>query len=246
MKSHGLELLGSFSVPSVSVLPSNSEFDAQLIYLTTNHHLYYANNGAWIDLYEFGAARINSVNASAITGVINAANLPTGLSTGLVVTATQITRFLLTISDVSLGNSVLQVDTNQLYYVVDLDHLDSEAGYSSVSSKLSRINITDTSKVLTLSDCDGTKILTNHGAIDPVLVYLPDGQDGLRVNAIVATQEYMRFQAKPTEYIRYLTTLSIQGGYITTEAIGSQLQLDWVANGWMVSIVGENWYIETS
>lgn len=75
-------------------------------------------------------ANIDTTNASNITsGTINIARLPAAAIERLVPVADQAARFALTTATVQLGDTVKQVDTDLMYYVVDELNLDSAAGY---------------------------------------------------------------------------------------------------------------------
>lgn len=71
----------------------------------------------------------SNLDASKLTGTVPISSLPSGALERLVAVQNQTARFALTSSDVQLGDTVKQVDTGILYYVVDTDHLDSAAGY---------------------------------------------------------------------------------------------------------------------
>lgn len=252
MKSYGLELLGNITIKEVSVLPTWSlSYEKQILYLTTDKHMYYANNVEWVDLYEFDSSRIISIDASKISGIISPENIPSDVFGTFVAVANQAARFSLTATpsgDVSLGDTVLQQDTGNMYYVIDLDNLDSELGYSSAALAFSRVNNTflDSPVTLLSTDCIGTKTFTNTGATNEVIMLLPPGEDGFRVNAIVTTSNLFTFKASEFETIRYLDVISKLNGYITSSTVGHQLQLEWSGTQWVASIIGENWSIETS
>lgn len=72
---------------------------------------------------------ITSVNASAIEGVINIANLPAGALERLHVVANDTARFALTTATVQTGDTVKVTDTGKMYFVKDDSKLNSEAGY---------------------------------------------------------------------------------------------------------------------
>ena len=78
---------------------------------------------------------LTSLNASQITtGTIDIARLPSGALERLVIVDDLAARFALTTDDVQLGDTVKQADTGVMYYVKDIDHLDSAAGYEPYSA----------------------------------------------------------------------------------------------------------------
>lgn len=73
---------------------------------------------------------IPQVDASVVTtGTLPISVLPQGALERLVKVADEEARFALTTGDVQLGDSVLQIDTDTMYIVIDTAHLDSAAGY---------------------------------------------------------------------------------------------------------------------
>ena len=73
---------------------------------------------------------IPQVDASVVTiGTLPLSVLPQGALERLVKVENEDARFALTTSDVQLGDSVLQLDTEVMYVVVDTDELDNAAGY---------------------------------------------------------------------------------------------------------------------
>ena len=83
------------------------------------------NQDVEINLNQVDASIIASVNGSKIP--LDA--LPDGAVERLVKVENESARFALTTDNVQLGDTVLQMDTEVMYVVVDVDHLDSEAGY---------------------------------------------------------------------------------------------------------------------
>lgn len=73
---------------------------------------------------------ITAIPASLLTGTIDIDRLPAGALERLVPVADQTARYALTTADVQNGDTVKQVDTGILYFVVDDTNLDSELGYS--------------------------------------------------------------------------------------------------------------------
>ena len=77
------------------------------------------------------SARIPNLDASKITsGTIDIDRLPAGALERLVIVADQTARYALTTSSVQLGDTVKQLDTGIMYYVVDTSKLNSADGYS--------------------------------------------------------------------------------------------------------------------
>ena len=73
---------------------------------------------------------IPQVDASVVTtGTLPLSVLPQGALERLVKVADEEARFALTTDDVQLGDSVLQIDTDTMYIVIDTAHLNSAAGY---------------------------------------------------------------------------------------------------------------------
>lgn len=76
------------------------------------------------------AITIPQVDASVVTtGTLPLSVLPQGALERLIKVADENARFALTTDDVQLGDSVLQIDTDTMYIVVDTDHLNSAEGY---------------------------------------------------------------------------------------------------------------------
>lgn len=73
---------------------------------------------------------IPQVDASVVTtGTLPLSVLPQGALERLVKVADEEARFALTTGDVQLGDSVLQIDTDTMYIVIDTAQLNNEAGY---------------------------------------------------------------------------------------------------------------------
>ena len=73
---------------------------------------------------------IPQVDASVVTtGTLPLSVLPQGALERLVKVADENARFALTTENVQLGDSVLQMDTDTMYIVIDTAQLDNEAGY---------------------------------------------------------------------------------------------------------------------
>ena len=73
---------------------------------------------------------IPQVDASVVTtGMLPLSVLPQGALERLVKVANEDARFALTTDDVQLGDSVLQIDTDTMYIVIDTAQLNNNAGY---------------------------------------------------------------------------------------------------------------------
>lgn len=76
------------------------------------------------------AITIPQVDASVVTtGTLPLSVLPQGALERLVKVADEEARFALTTGDVQLGDSVLQIDTDTMYIVIDTAQLNNDAGY---------------------------------------------------------------------------------------------------------------------
>lgn len=81
------------------------------------------------------AITIPQVDASTVTtGMLPLSVVPQGAMERLVKVADEKARFALTADDVQLGDSVLQLDTNVMYVVVDATKLSSADGYQEYSA----------------------------------------------------------------------------------------------------------------
>lgn len=76
-----------------------------------------------------GASDITAINASAIQGTINLANLPAGALERCVVVADDAARLKLTTTQAQTGDTVKVTATGLMYFVVDDTKLTTEAGY---------------------------------------------------------------------------------------------------------------------
>ena len=73
---------------------------------------------------------LSNFDASKITsGTIDIARIPHGALERCVVVANDTARFALTTEDVQVGDTVKVTATGKMYFVVDTEHLDTEAGY---------------------------------------------------------------------------------------------------------------------
>lgn len=75
------------------------------------------------------AGKANQVPASGITGVIPIEHIPQAAQERLIKVANQAARFKLTINDVQLGDTVQDVDTGLMWFVIDTSKLNSTDGY---------------------------------------------------------------------------------------------------------------------
>ena len=72
---------------------------------------------------------ITSINASAITGTIDIENLPKSAIERCLLVENQTARLALTTADVQNGDTVKEIDTGLMFFVVDDTKLSTEAGY---------------------------------------------------------------------------------------------------------------------
>ena len=72
---------------------------------------------------------IPQIDATTLTGLVPMASIPQGAMERLIKVENEAARFALTADEVQLGDSVLQLDTEVMYVVVDVDELDNAAGY---------------------------------------------------------------------------------------------------------------------
>lgn len=87
-------------------------------------------NGKAPTAHSHDNSEIISVDASKITtGTIDIARLPHGALERVIVVADDTARFALTKADAQNGDVVKVESTLQMYFIVDDDHLDTEAGY---------------------------------------------------------------------------------------------------------------------
>jgi hypothetical protein len=128
------------------------------------------------------------------------------------------------------------------------DGLAIASGVLSSDAVPSRANYTHASSPVTMTaaDCRGFKTFTNTGATAVLLMNLPAGADGLKLQAIVTAAYDFSFVANGTETIRYLDTVSKAGGSIKSAEIGHALTLEWNGTQWVASITGSYWNLEVS
>lgn len=72
---------------------------------------------------------VPQIDATTLTGLVPMASIPQGAMERLVKVENETARFALAADEVQLGDSVLQLDTEVMYVVVDVDELDNAAGY---------------------------------------------------------------------------------------------------------------------
>ena len=70
-----------------------------------------------------------ALDATKLTGLVPKASIPQSALPTLITVANKTARFSLTTSQVKLGDIVKQLDTEQMYYVIDINNLDNENGY---------------------------------------------------------------------------------------------------------------------
>lgn len=71
----------------------------------------------------------STLDATKLSGTVPMACMPAGALERLVVVANDTARFALTESDIQLGDVVKVTATEKMYFVKDVEHLDSEDGY---------------------------------------------------------------------------------------------------------------------
>lgn len=130
-----------------------------------------------------GNISINSIlsnfDASKIaSGTISIERLPKGALERLVKVANQTARFALTTADVQEGDTVQQMDTGIMYFVIDTTKLNSEAGYniytagSATSVPWSGV----TGRPTKLSEfTNDSGFTTNKGTVTSVAISVPTG-----------------------------------------------------------------------
>ena len=72
---------------------------------------------------------VTSLDATKLTGLVPKASIPQSALPTLVIVENQVARYALTTSTVKLGDTVKQTDTQQMFYVVDVNNLNNEDGY---------------------------------------------------------------------------------------------------------------------
>ena len=72
---------------------------------------------------------VTSLDATKLTGLVPKASIPQSALPTLVIVENQAARYALTTSTVKLGDTVKQTDTQQMFYVVDVNNLNNEDGY---------------------------------------------------------------------------------------------------------------------
>ena len=111
---------------------------------------------------------------------------------------------------------------------------------------LVNVEQTDSPVTMIASDCTGFIMFTNTDATSEIVMLLPPGADGYRINILVTSDTGFTCTAYGTETIRYLNSVSISGGSIMSTGIGDQLQLDWSGTQWIANVLGTSWQLETS
>lgn len=90
---------------------------------------------------------VTSLDATKLTGEIPIENIPPRALERLVRVADEEARFALSTDEVQIGDSVLQVDTGFMYFIIDDTKLSSEAGYqvytAGTASSVSWAGVTD-------------------------------------------------------------------------------------------------------
>lgn len=107
--------------------------------------------------HSHGNSDITDLDASKITsGTIDIARLPQGALDRLITVTNQTARYALTSNDVSLGDTVKQIDNGELYIVTDITNLNNANGYTIYTAGTA---------TRAYADEDGINIKTGYGKL---------------------------------------------------------------------------------
>lgn len=140
---------------------------------------------------------VTKVDANAIDGVIPLDKIPQGALERLVTVPNQSSRFALTKTQVQVGDTVKQLDTEEVYIVVDDTKLNSEAGYEKFSAgtatNAKTADAFSTAKSITLTgDVTGTASSTGGWTIPTTYNgVVPASKGGTGQTSLQATRKAM-------------------------------------------------------
>lgn len=78
---------------------------------------------------ELQSSELLNKKADLVNGTIPLSQIPPAAIERIITVENDTTRFALTSNDVQLGDTIKVVDTNKMYFVTDVDSLNSELGY---------------------------------------------------------------------------------------------------------------------
>ena len=111
---------------------------------------------------------IQTVDATAVTGVLPLASIPAAATEKVITVANQAARFALTANQVQLGDTVYQSDTKIMYMVIDQAKLNQAAGYqeyqAGTAAKLGAATVGGTAKGMYLNAGVATPMSATVGA----------------------------------------------------------------------------------
>ena len=167
-------------------------------------------------------------DATGLIGVVPLANLPAGALERLVTVADDTARFALKEDDVQLGDTVKVTSTGMMYLVVDVAHLDSEAGYVEYTAGRAAFAQDASHADVATKAVDASNAVNAQNAVHAnVATEAVDASNA--VNAQHASSadsvEWTNVQNKPTEFTPSLhnqdgSTITALTGYKKAETAG--------------------------